>query len=273
MAFYGFPKTQPQFFTMIEFAKYFRPTPSSSVTQSTAMTVRLPLPNNLTDQYGVEVNSTTLDLLGNLPTTMDMPTGGDLLAAGQSIQNKVDEQYNAGGVMGIMKNVTGGALALTPGISDMGVSKLFQSNLGIVRNPHITTLFEGVKLKSFTFTWKLSPKSPEEAAEMKQMVTLIKGYMHPMLKGPGGFALEYPYLAKVNFNTGDSNTLMPNVNWSFLSALEIDSTTAGIPAFYRDGQPVTITLGMQFVEINIRTREDFISTDSASSLYNGGRER
>lgn len=255
--FFGFPKVKPQFYTMINFYKYFRPKPRDPSRQVTETSVRLPLPSSLQDSFGMDVNSTNFDLLGNLPTTTELPSVGDLSAAGQSVMDKVESQYNAGGVMGIMKNVTGSALALTPGISDSGPGKYFQANMGVVRNPHLTTLFEGVKLKNFTFVWKLSPKSQDEAREMNSMIQLVKQYMHPALLA-NGFALEYPYLATVNFNTGDSSKfIMPNVGYSFLTGLDIDSSTAGIPAFYKDGQPVTITLQMAFTEINIRTREDF----------------
>jgi hypothetical protein len=252
--FYGFPEVQPQFYTRLTFAKYFRPSPGSQYTTSGEMHVRLPLPSSLQDAYNMQINSVNFDLLGNL----DKNVGGDILAAGQSAAEKFTSAYNNGQMMSTIKDIVLGTAALTPGVSDSNLSRFIQSNVGMVRNPHLTTIFEGVGLKSFTFAWKLSPKSQAEAQKMNTMIQSMKNMMHPGLVGGKGFALEYPYIVRVEFFTGDSSKyLMPNVNWSFLTSLEIDTSTAGIPAFYKDGQPATITMLLHFTEINIRTREDF----------------
>jgi len=153
--------------------------------------------------------------------------------------------------------------ALSPGNSDL--SKFAQSTVGIVRNPHITTIFDGVKLKAYEFTWRLAPRSIEEAKKMNQMVNYIKGFMHPsLLQGSAGFALDYPYIATVDF-VGLPVEISPNVNDSFITGLSINNSAGGM-AFFKDGQPITTDISLHFQEINIRTREDFGFSSSNKQL-------
>jgi hypothetical protein len=167
-----------------------------------------------------------------------------------------------------IKEIAGYAAALAPGLSDTGIGKFSQSQFGVVRNPHLTTIFDGVKLKNYNFTWKLSPKSEDEARKVQSMITLIKGLMHPKIIA-GGFALEYPYLATLDFITGASKANMPNVRDSFITRLDVNSAGSGAPAFFRDGNPVSIELSLGFQEIDILTRSDFIATGGRSASEAG----
>jgi len=274
VARYGFPKQEPQFYTVLTLSKYSRPRPGSTVNSATEVYVRLPMPDQLTDNYGMEINSTALGLAG-MADMSKLPTISDLISGGKSI---AQETYNSGGanitrminrvseyaasvapgvVDKIMNTNPANVLALTPGVSETIFGRAAQLETGMVRNPHMTTIFDGVKLREFQFTWKLSPKTPEEADEMSRMITEIKKYMHPEIKY-AGFAYDYPYLAEVNFIGGSTtNTTLPSVGKSFISALSVNNLTSGVPAFYTDGRPVTIELSLQLNEVNVKTRQDF----------------
>lgn len=277
VARYGFPKQEPQFYTVLTLSKYSRPRPGATVNSSTEVYVRLPIPDQLTDNYGMEINSAALGLAGmanmsNLPTISDLVSGGKSIAqetyesGGANItrmMNRVSEYVSSvapGAFDKIINTNPANVLALTPVISDTIFGRAAQLETGLVRNPHMTTIFDGVKLREFQFTWKLSPKTPDEADEMGRMINDIKRYMHPELRY-AGFAYDYPYLAEVNFVGGTTtNTTLPSVGKSFISAISINNLTQGVPAFYNDGRPVTIELSMSLNEVNVKTRQDFASS-------------
>ena len=119
----------------------------------------------------------------------------------------------------------------------------------------MTTIFEGVRLKVYEFTWKLSPQSAEEAQKLNKMIMTLKAYMHPKISA-GGFSLDYPYLAEVRF-LGLNEAIVPRVRSSFITGMRVNGAGTGIPAFFKDGQPVTVELSLSFQEINIQTRDDF----------------
>jgi hypothetical protein len=261
---YAFPQQEPQYYTRLSLRKYDR-MPGTQPTMTLASAIRLPLPTALQDSFNIDVSNPSFELLGNSPT--------DVLTAGKGAAEEYQNMARQGNFSVTQAvQLAARAAALAPGISDTGVGKYAQSVTGMVRNPHLTTIFEGVRLKTYQFNWKLAPKSAEEARVLNRMFTHIKGYMHPKIIG-GGFALEYPFIANVTFE-GPPSAVMPNVKDSFITRMDINGAGSGIPAFYKDGQPVTVELQLAFQEINIQTRDDFISTggmEGGPSLGGGVR--
>lgn len=270
--FIGFPAETPQFYSKLIFKKYSRPTPRSNATQNTEAYYRLPIPASLTDQYGMEITDVKLDLAESL-------FNGNLYTAGAGrIEQYMNEFGNLsdyrgkgfeglkkilGAIPGATQNLIIDTVALAPGVSDSKLGRLAQSTIGMVRNPHHTVVFDGVQLKSYTFGWKLSPRSQQEAISLERMITNIKKYMHPKLSKTG-FSMEYPYLTELQFEVGD-NKLIPNVKTSFLKSLTVNGSAGGVPSFYRDGRSTIVELAMSFQEINVQTREDFMTDAEKSS--------
>lgn len=244
-----FPLEVPEFYTRMSLRKYERPNPGASYKASIETYIRLPIPQQLIDSFNISVSGNNMELLGNISNAP-----AQLAAAGRSLSE--DFAAAKGGEGSAIMKMVGEVAALTPGISDSNLGKFSQSNLGIVRNPHLTTIFEGVALKQYQFTWRISPKSEKEAQSMNRMLEYIKAFMHPEIIGEG-FALDYPYLATVEFVTGSSNINLPNVSDSFITGLAINSMGGGTPAFYRDGTPVITEISMTFQEIDIKTRANF----------------
>ena len=247
---FAFPQEVPEFYTRMSLRKYERPKPGSTLSPTFRTYIRLPIPQQLIDSFNITVSGNNMDLLGNFQQSAQMQSAGITLA------DKFNAETQGSNAAGSIMSMVGMVAALTPGISDSNLAKFSQSQLGVVRNPHLTTIFEGVALKTYQFTWKLSPKSESEARMMNSMIDYVKAFMHPEIVG-GGFALDYPYLATVEFVTGSSSANLPNVSDSFITGLSINSMGGGTPAFYRDGNPVIIEISMTFQEIDIKTRGNF----------------
>jgi hypothetical protein len=249
----SFPEQVPQYCCRLKFTKYVRPRPNSPLTSSFDCVIRLPLPSALNDQYSMEVSDPHLDVLGNAPS--------DVLMAGKSKMEAYASELRAGkSALSFIKDAVVEAAAVMPGLSDTKYGKLAQAQTGMVRNPHHTMIFDGVRLKTFAYTWKMSPRSKAEATSLEDIVNNIKAFMHPKLIG-GGFALEYPYLAQLDFTVGD-NKILPNVKTSFITGLTVNGSAGGTPAFYKDGKYSIVEMSISFQEINIQTRDDFTSAST-----------
>jgi hypothetical protein len=246
---FAFPQEVPEFYTRMSLRKYERPKPGDSLKPRFRTYIRLPIPQQLIDSFNISVSGNNMDLLGNLDNA-----SAQMQAAGKTLTDLYNSAKEGEGAA--IMNMVGMVAALTPGLSESNLAKYSQSQLGVVRNPHLTTIFEGVALKTYQFTWRLSPKSESEARMMNSMIDYIKAFMHPEIIGEG-FALDYPYLATVEFVTGSSSANLPNVSDSFITGLAINSTGGGTAAFYRDGNPVIIEISMTLQEIDIKTRANF----------------
>jgi hypothetical protein len=260
----GYPAEIPEFFCRLMFRKYSRPKPGDTMNINTEFTIRLPIPSSLQDQFGMDVADPKLDVLGNSITAL-MTAGGSRVDQFANGVEGIESYRGIGGfkeaVMKLLtdpavKDLTVDALALLPGASDSKLGKWAQRDIGRVRNPHHTMIFDGVQLKSYAFTWKFSPRSQQEAISLEEIIRNIKFYMHPQLSDTG-FSMEYPHLAELQFVVGD-NKLVPNVKTSFLKNLTINGSAGGVPSFYKDGRSTIVEMGLAFQEINVQTRDDFL---------------
>jgi hypothetical protein len=208
--------------------------------------ISLPLPLAIPDSYGVMLDTVNWGMLN----TQWQAAGEDLIGRAAGSSGPGERLLGAAGV----------AAALVPGIADIQVGRQAQSAFGIVRNPHTTTIFNGVNARSHQFAFRLSPKNANEAQTMMNIIATIRNNMLPE-ESFGGFALDYPYLVKMDF-TGIDGTITP-VYFSFISDIRVDYTGGGGASFYKDGKPVDVTLTISLRELNIVTRNTF--TGAATS--------
>ena len=252
VATFNFPEERSEYFSRLTFRKYRRIKPFEPLDASFAGMIILPLPQSLIDSFGINIGEAKLDLLGN--------SLSDVLAAGKTKMESYANEIKSGkSAIQFIKDSALEVASVAPGISDTTIGQLAQIETGFIRNPHITSLFDGVRLKTYTFTWKLAPRSEAEARQLESIINYIKAYMHPEAnQNSGGFALDYPYLASLEFVIGENKSI-PNVNVSFITDLQINSSGSGVPAFFKDGRSVSIEMGISFKEINIKTRRDFLN--------------
>lgn len=254
MQLLSYPSEELELYTRITFSEYSRPKPNSQAEIKSTSSIRLPLPESIPDNYGVTLNSFDMGSFGS--------TASDWAARGQSIADSA-------GSIDSLKGRLGGAMsnfvALAPGISDTRIGRFAQSELGRIRNPHTTTIFDGVSLRTHTFSFRLSPRNQQEAESIMNIIKEIRMNMLPR-EDFGRYALDYPSLVEVEFN-GIDGTITP-VFFSFIQSFTPNYTGGGGPAFYKDGKPIETTITLSLQEINIVTRETFGAESGDSTLQN-----
>lgn len=247
--------------TRLNIFKYKRTRPNEKILSQEMCFITLPLPVNMpNDTYNMSIQDLDLGLVGNV-SAANLGGLNDTLANADvtKIQNTVKELYN---------NFTGQdaarlglvGLATAPLVSDLlsrktglSIAEAAQAQAGIVRNPHTALLFQNVRLRTFTFTWQLSPRSESQSKKLNSIISTIKQAMHPDLDF-GGFALNYPDLFTVSFNNDKEGIV--NVDASFLEDLAINPTPNG-HAYYKNGYPVEVQMSMTFKEVAIKTSENY----------------
>jgi hypothetical protein len=81
-----------------------------------------------------------------------------------------------------------------------GTKGLLSRLTGAISNPNMELLFQGPQLRTFNFNFKLSPRSRDEAAEVKRIINFFKRNMAVQrssealfLKAPNVFDIQYLY--------------------------------------------------------------------------------
>jgi hypothetical protein len=196
-------------------------------------------------------------------------------------------------VKGQMQTIRKGVAGAFP-----GAIEALDAKRGAVMNPHKALVYQGPGgFRTFSFNYKFSPASLDEAKAVANIVYFFKYHMHPSmdanastvgqgarqsgrqaamfksinLKYPDEFLLEIkPRLKSQKDKLGEpkdntqKNPLF-RIERCFLETCVVDYSTDGVPAFFQkdsnDGDqayPVTTTMQLAFKETKIITREDIV---------------
>jgi hypothetical protein len=140
---------------------------------------------------------------------------------------------------------------------------------GIVPNNNMEFLFKSPTLRSFNnFSWRMTARSPEEAAVIRRIVRFFKQGMAPKkFRGKSGapsYMLGTPNVFKLSYHNG-KNGLIEGVNLFKTCALTNFSTNYtpdGFWAAYDKGQPLSVSISMAFNEL-----EPIYDTDYQDSIF------
>ena len=121
---------------------------------------------------------------------------------------------------------------------------------GAVLNPNAEMLFQGPVIRDFNFSFLMIARSEKEGSEIRKIIKWFKKGMAPkfrnttLIKSPDIFTLEYRnaggLLKTVNrFNPGGLA----------LTTVNIDYAPSGYWSAYRDSQPVSVKMDLNFTEL------------------------
>jgi len=222
--------------------------------------IALPIPANLSTGYGAVYGQQGLGVLG-AESKRIVEQGGGVGAAIKEVRDSgietVVEQAKALAasssveVAGILAAAVGGPLAggVTAGLAGIGVGALRGAGLAV--NPHLAVLFEGMNFRSHTFNYKFSARDQGESASLADIITTFKSAMHPT--ADAGAFFEYPDEFLISF---PQDVYLFKIGTSVLTSFNIDYTPDGGSYFHQNGAPVSVSMSLQFTELDILTKQE-----------------
>lgn len=153
---------------------------------------------------------------------------------------------------------------------------VFARQSGEILNQNVELLFNGVNLRSFKFSFKLTPRGPEEAKQIKLIINAFKRNMAPKLGGVSETAenqgtvsnvfLKTPNVFNLTYKQGTKkHPFLHTFKQCALTDMSVNYTGEGVYATYGgsskggEGTPVSMILELGFKEL-----EPIYDTD-----YNG----
>jgi hypothetical protein len=246
---------QVKYFTRIREFKYERPNAYQSVPKILPQTViALPLPVNLpNDAYQAIVREMNL---GEIGSSFEVVSNLNSASYGEMI--------GAGATTAAIASIVGAALGAGQAVGDMlGASALLQPILGYggayagyARNPRTAMIFDNMGMRHFNLSFSLSPRDERQSAALERALLVLRNQMHPELYNQ--FVLRYPSMFSVEFVNLNSIGV-PKIDYSFLKGLSINASPQG-QVFYKNGRPSIYQIDMEFVEIDMKTRNSFTGT-------------
>ena len=225
-------------------------------------TIYLPIPRQIQDANSVTYNDGTLDPLEAV--------GAALIS--QGIQNptfdRVRDTFNAlteDGLDVINMNTDAIASAIAGrAIGALGgnvtANALIARASGAILNPNLESLFQGVKLRQFPFTFEFFPRNSREAGEVKNIIKVLKRSMSPrnnkkqglgvFIKQPDIFQLQY-------MKGGGEHPFLNKFLPMHLTDMKINYSQSGTYSTFWDGTPSHMTASCSFTEVNPVYQEDY----------------
>ena len=138
---------------------------------------------------------------------------------------------------------------------------------GLIPNSNLELLFNKPTLRTFDFGFKMSPRSEREAKNIRRIIRFFKQGMAARkfnaAAGAGGASafLGTPNIFKIQYKTANDASI-PGLNKFKLCALTgcaVNYGPSDMWAAFEGGQPVTVSMGLSFAELEPIYESDYQS--------------
>ena len=225
-------------------------------------TLYLPIPRQIQDANSVQYDSGRLDPLEAV--------GAALIKQGienpsfKKIQDVASLLLNDGvdlvgeNVDAISSAIAGRAIGALGG--NVTANALIARGSGAILNPNLESLFQGVKLRQFPFSFEFFPRNGREAVEVRNIIRVLKRSMsakNNAKKGKGVF-IKQPDIFQLQYMKGGGehpflNKFLP----MHLTDMKINYSQSGSYSTFHDGTPTHMSVSCSFQEVNPVYQEDY----------------
>lgn len=182
---------------------------------------------------------------------MNMMNWGEVSLTGTILSGiragAVTAGYIAGGQRGAM--TAGNVFDVGRSIATVG-----SAIVGVQLNPFILQYFQRPSFREFSFTWTLAPRNRKESEQINKIINQIKAAQAPR-KAAGGFLMEYPDLAIVQFFPNDEFQI--KLKECVIVGVNVDYTPAGPSYINGTSAPTMVNLTVHLKETKLWWSEEW----------------
>jgi hypothetical protein len=159
--------------------------------------------------------------------------------------------------------------------SSINLNQMLGAISGTILNPNTEMLYQGQDLRTFSLSFKMTPRTDKEAKIIRQICNTFKKASMPYIGGQavlGAFKapnlIKVPNVCKVSFMNGSNlHDYLPQYKLCAIAGVEVNYTPDGSYATVGEkGSPVATQLTVSFKETKILFGND-INTNEAGASY------
>lgn len=248
-----YPEDIGKYFIKFSFYEYSRKEALDVSKDLATAVVIFPIPTNLNENFSLTYNNAKLGpVIGaGIETVTKMIQGG---VSSIDMNTLRDLGTTVSGALGVgareaIKSVKGGETLLNN----------YNLFAGTTPNPHLAAIFEDIGLRNHSFTFRFSPKNSGESETLKKIIRKLKRRMLPGTDGASqsstGPLFSFPDVVDISFGPKDIEPYL--IKRSVLESMTVNYAPNGTPAFFKDGSPTDIEIGLNFKEVRVVTRLDY----------------
>ena len=222
---------------------------STTSFKSNTGTILLPMPSNIQD--------------GNSVSYADDSLNG-LVAQAVTKTTKVMTTENVSGLLGgvegllrvadsedlrktVLRSLAAQAVNVFGG--NVTVDQMLARETGEIFNPNMELLFNGVTLRAFKFSFKMTPRNAKESQQIRLIIRSLKQNMAPK-SGTNDNFLSTPNIFELRYRQGNNDhDFLHKFKQCFLTDIAVNYTGENVYATYADGSPISYVMDLSFKEI------------------------
>ena len=220
--------------------------------------IYLPIPQNISDTNSAgwgEDSLNTFAAYGAGKITEVMINTNLFKGMGQAISDVASDFGGSTGELRSMVNPFFASKAVNLLGAQTSFAGLLARSEGRIVNPNKELLFNGVKLRSFNFSFDLAPRDSNESIQIKKIIRCLKQNMMPKVSSGSkikGLFLDTPNIFQLEYKTGSSSHKFLNkFKLAALVNMNLNYTGSGTYMTYNDDDktPVHMKLDLSFQEL------------------------
>ena len=225
--------------------------------------VTLPIPSQLTDTNNVSWNNSTMNDL----QMAGVRAGGDIMNSGkplEAVQKIIDDgltslENNTGNAKTLIQSLILGQL---PGINKRP-NEVLGRFAGQIINPNLELIFGGPTLRSFQYSFRLTPRNDKETQAVRSIIRFFKQGMS-IKENPTNLFLSAPNVFQPRFYNKEGrqhtfiNTIKKCACTSFTVNYVPDNTFMTLP----NSSMTAYEIGMSFQEMDPIIDQDYAELDN-----------
>ena len=182
---------------------------------------------------------------------------------------------------------TAGVIDMIKGFAEQGADRAERAGMGILgtalggdlmaardklsnraQNNFLEATFTGLAFRKFSFSWKFTPKSPEEMIQVGKIIKTFKFHMLPEYPNDNRYGRYFTVPAEFDLFymfRGDENTWINKIHTCVLKNMEVNYAPNGYQTFrpidttFAAGAPPTeIDMKLDFMETKLITKADVL---------------
>ena len=116
-------------------------------------------------------------------------------------------------------------------------------------------MYDGPRVRGFAMQFDFIPRSVEEALAVQNIILEFKTWSAPSGQGQGMF--EVPHVWQVTYFSKGNTRVMNKFKRAALTKVSVQANpTTDMHATYTDGMPVSTSMSLSFLEVDVVMRED-----------------
>ena len=246
--------------------------------------VTLPMPNDISESnvtaWGEDSLSSLAALIGGAALgTVGPLAGGNIPESIEEIKKALGEVFDktTAANQTVEQLLTlNAASAITKKLGINLNAEAFRSRItGTAINPNLELLFQGPKLRSFAFQFKMTPRSDTEARNIRYILKFFKKGMaakRNFSDSEAAYFLGAPNVFDIQFKSNESGKEIDSIGKIKTCALQqcvVNYTPDGFYAAFRDenvgSQPIAVVMQLAFTELTPLYNDNY-NEDNTNSV-------